>query len=454
MNKIFWIFLGLVVLAPLPFGLVFSLTQAFLACAVMVLVLGYCWVQIREGRGLDVSLMRIWPETLGFFLVLGWGVLQISTITPQSWHHPLWAEAGAVLGADVKSSISLARGDGFESLMRVLTYGAVFFLALQLGRNRKKAELILWSIVLAATGYAVYGIISHFSGQDMVLWVEQTGSSRSLSGTFINRNNFATYLGLGLICAAGLYLENFLKVIDSLGRGKDKALQLMQQAFVRGAPLLACVLILLTALFLTQSRGGVTSTLSALLVLLVFMGLLIRLISRAYQFLVVCLVAAMLGVFFLSGEGWLDRLTATELERETRMLRYEQTWKAVNQAPWTGYGIGSFEQTFFMFADERTTTSYKAHNDWLEMMFELGLPGAFLWFAVLGGLGMRCLLGFFRRRRDHVYPMAGFSACVLVGLHSLADFSLQIPAVAVTFAVLLGVGVAQTWSSLEIDGNE
>jgi O-antigen ligase len=107
-----------------------------------------------------------------------------------------------------------------------------------------------------------------------------------------------------------------------------------------------------------------------------------------------------------------------------------------------------------MFADERTASSYKAHNDWLEMMFELGLPGAFLWFVVLGGLGIRCLFGFFRRRRDHVYPMAGFSACVLVGLHSLADFSLQIPAVAVTFAVLLGVGVAQTWSSIEIDGSE
>jgi len=35
------------------------------------------------------------------------------------------------------------------------------------------------------------------------------------------------------------------------------------------------------------------------------------------------------------------------------------------------------------------------------------------------------------------------NACVLIELHSLVDFSLQIPAVAVFFAVLLGVGVAQ-----------
>jgi O-antigen ligase len=358
------------------------------------------------------------------------------------------------LGRDLKGSISLARGDGFEAVMRLVTYGTVFYLSLQLGRDRHWARRLLWALVLAGTGYAVYGLGMHFGGIEKVLWVENEKVAESVSGTFINRNNFATYLGLMLISSAGLYLEGFVQVLSAGRVGRDRLLHLLEQAFVRGAPLLTCILILVTALFLTNSRAGVISSLAALLVLLAFLGLITRLTERAYRLLTLTLLAAVLGIFFMSGDGWLARLTATDLEREARLERYDQTWQAINQAPWTGYGVGSYEQTFFTFADEQMVTSYKAHNDWLEIMFELGLPAAILWFSILGWLGIRCLAGFFRRRRDHVYPMVGFSACILVGLHSLVDFSLQIPAVAVTFTMILGLGVANTWSSLEGRGKK
>jgi O-antigen ligase len=441
-------FAALVVLAPLPFGMAQSHFQAWFAFLVLLQAAGYCGARLAAGEGPAVGLEKIRLEALGFFLVIGWGVFQLVNFAPSQWHHPLWAEAGAVLGRDLDGSISLARGDGFEALMRLLAYGAVFFLALQLGRDRAWAGRLIWALVLAGTAYALYGLAMHFGGVEKVLWVEREGAARNVTGPFINRNHFATYLGLVLLCAAGLYLEGFLKALKPGRTGRDRLLHLLQQGFVRGAPLLGCVLILVTALFLTNSRAGVISALAALLVLVVFLGLMTTLAGRAHRALTLALLAGVLGVFFLSGEGWLARLTATDLEREARLQRYEQTWQAVQQSPWTGYGVGSYGRTFFIFADEGTVTSYKAHNDWLETAFELGLPAAVLWLALLGGLGVRCLAGFFRRRRDHAYPVAGFCACVLVGLHSLADFSLQIPAVAVTFAVLLGVGVAQGWSSV------
>ena len=449
MNKLFWIFVILVVLAPLPLGLVYAVSQALFALLIFALAGAYCLTRIRQDRGPEVGLGKIWPETLGFVLVLGWGVVQISTFTPEVWHHPLWAEAGAALGHELKSSISLARGAGFESLMRLVTYGAVFFLALQLGRDRHRAEQIFWAVVLAATVYAAYGLIMHFGGFQKVLWIERGQVDRYVTGTFINRNNFATYVGLGLVCAVGMYLSGFFKALRSRRYGKDKMLHVVQQAMVRGAPLLTCILILFTALFLTTSRGGVTSTLTALLVLLVFLGLLLKLSGAFYKGIAASVLAVTLAVFFMSGEGWLERLTATELEQEARMIRNIETWDAIEHSPWTGYGIGSYEQTYPIFAGVKTSNTRRAHNDWLETMFDLGLPVAVVWFAVLAGLGLRCLTGFFKRHRDHVYPAVGLSACVLVGLHALVDFSLQIPAVAVTFAVILGVGVAQGWSSVE-----
>ena len=49
-----------------------------------------------------------------------------------------------------------------------------------------------------------------------------------------------------------------------------------------------------------------------------------------------------------------------------------------------------------------------------------------------------------RRRRNVALPCAGLAACALVAVHSIVDFSLQTPAVAASFALLLGVALAQS----------
>jgi O-antigen ligase len=449
MNKIFWLFVFLLALAPLPFGMVYGVFQAFFACCVMALMLAWGILQLRAGHPPLAGLKPVRAEAAGFFAVLAWGLFQLAPFSPASWHHPLWADVESVLGREVAAAISLVRGDGLESILRIFTYGCVFFLALHLGRDRRRAEQLFWALGLIGTACALYGLGVYFAGADQVLWVETAKGGGVVRGTFINRNNFATLTGLALVCLSGLYLQGFFRTLARGHVGRDRLYQLLQQAFVRGAFLLAAMLILLTALFLSQSRAGVVASLTALSVLIIFQGLLVGRAGRTRTLLVLSVLTMVLAVFFLSGDGWLDRLTGTDIEREKRLQVYGQTWDAIGQSPWTGYGIGSFEQTFFMFADEQTVTAYKAHNDWLEMIFELGLPLALVWFLVLGGLGLRCLLGFFRRRRDHVYPLAGFAASLLVGLHALVDFSLQIPAVAAFFAVILGVGVAQSRSSRE-----
>ena len=85
----------------------------------------------------------------------------------------------------------------------------------------------------------------------------------------------------------------------------------------------------------------------------------------------------------------------------------------------------------------------KAHNTYVEHLVELGVPATVLLY--LGPLLLfgYCLRGVFARRRERVFALVAVGATLLVGLHALVDFSLQIPAVAVTFAALLGLGVAQ-----------
>jgi hypothetical protein len=73
---------------------------------------------------------------------------------------------------------------------------------------------------------------------------------------------------------------------------------------------------------------------------------------------------------------------------------------------------------------------------------ELGWPAAAALYAGLGLLVLRCLQG-----RSTVYPAVLASCSALVAVHSLVDFSLEMPANAATFALLLGLGCAQSLRS-------
>ena len=88
-----------------------------------------------------------------------------------------------------------------------------------------------------------------------------------------------------------------------------------------------------------------------------------------------------------------------------------------------------------------------AHNDYLEAVLELGLPAALLLAAAIALMIGCCLKGVRVRKRMEEFPALACAASVVVGLHALADFSLQIPAIAASYAALLGLGTTQSWSS-------
>jgi len=447
----FWIFALLVMLAPLPFGLVHGLGQALYACLVLTLVAGHSLARLPAGPVVPVGTVAPEAVALGLLgLVLG---LQLLPLAPAAWVHPLWPESAAALGLTGRGTIYPAPGAAIESMLRLLTYVGVFWLALQWGRDRVGARRLLGAVVVAGTGYALYGLIDSFGDFGRVLWVEKSvAGSDALSSTLINRNSYATLAGFALLCAVGLYLAGLNQALAGGRSGRDRVVHILHQAFGHGAPLLACILVLLTALFLTKSRAGVSSTLFALLFLLIALGLLRKIDGLMARILALMLPLALTATFLLSGEGWQLRLAATDLDREHRLVVYDQTWRAIQTSPWVGHGPGSYAQLFPMYADRQSNRYPKAHNDWLETLFDLGIPASLLWFSLLAGLAARSLAGIFRRRRDRVYPAVAASTCLLAGLHALADFSLQIPAVAITFALLLGVGISQSQSSAPAPG--
>jgi O-antigen ligase len=125
-------------------------------------------------------------------------------------------------------------------------------------------------------------------------------------------------------------------------------------------------------------------------------------------------------------------------------------WAAATQAirehPWFGTGLGTFRDVYPLYADKFVPYIVdRVHSDYLELALGLGVPAASLWVLAIAWLLLRCVAGIARRRRRRIYAIAAVGATVLIGLHSLVDFSLQMPAVAVLFAAILGVGLAQAF---------
>jgi hypothetical protein len=78
----------------------------------------------------------------------------------------------------------------------------------------------------------------------------------------------------------------------------------------------------------------------------------------------------------------------------------------------------------------------------LEGYLGLGLPFAAVVLISLGYLLSLFLDGYQTRRRFRIVPVTGMGVLLLIVLHSMVDFSVQIPGVAAFVAAAIGAAVA------------
>jgi O-antigen ligase len=202
-----------------------------------------------------------------------------------------------------------------------------------------------------------------------------------------------------------------------------------------------------TALLSTHSRGGFIAAAAGLLALAAVRALAPGSGRRRSAAWLAGVALLALVAVAISGGPTLDRLLGTDINGEERRAVWKLTLQAIAQHPLTGTGLGTFWMEFPVYRTAAMPNYYnKAHNDYLENLLDLGIPAALCLFTAAFWLAFLCLRGARRRRRDAALPGLGFAASALVGVHSLTDFSLQIPAVTTVYLFLLGTGVAQSRS--------
>jgi len=448
------VFLALIVLAPLPFGSNRPVWWSLLGLAATTLFAAYLILIRRGGVVPGFRLWQVGGLVLPFGAALIWAGLQAVPfgLSAGPVTNPLWDLAGEALGRSLPSAVSVNPHETLTGVARLLTYALVFWLALELGRHRSFADRALRWFVYAGMAYAVYGLAMEVLGLDLILWFPKWAYQGFVTSTFVNRNSYATYAALGLLCAAALLVDSLRSRSARPKTARKAIIGLIERLGGRGlVPLFACVIIAV-ALLQTGSRAGVLS-LALGLVVFGITAAMARLIRFRIALAGIVLLVVMLGtVIALRGGAFVDRLESDTLDkdRNARGELYALTMDAIKDNPFLGTGLGTFPDIFALYRGAEFDTLGpidKAHNSYLGNALELGLPAALLLMAALAAAGETNLVGLRRRRRGRLFPVLGLSALAVVALHSTVDFSLEIPAVGVTFAALMGITCAQSYRS-------
>jgi O-antigen ligase len=455
-RKIYFrVFLATILLAPLPFASNRPWSWSLLACLTGLLLVAGAFIDHQERTSLSQFLRRISPGLVLWLGVAAWIVFQSLSEIGADLAHPLFAEASALIGTPSLSSISVDPYATRTALMRFLTYGGVFWIAARLCQDADAAANVLKAFVVAVGIYAVYGLVIFFLDLKMILWFDKWAYEKDLTSTFVNRNSFATFAGLGVLASVALTFDVIGRRLEGHLNIREVLREFFEAVFSTAWLPFLCFLVTATALLLSHSRGGFLSTTLALVVLLLTLAYIRRLPGKFGLAIVAIVAAGSLFALSMSGDLVVRRLQDTSLEREARDEVYARVIEAVEANPNLGTGYGTFESAFMPYKTRYLAgaTWDKAHNSYLELAMELGIPATLSVLLVFAWLAGSFLYGLVRRRRRRIYPALGLAALVLVAAHATVDFSLQIPGFTVCYAMLAGMAWAQSWPTRRREAN-
>ena len=466
-RLIFWGLCAVLILLPLPFGATEEWAVFGFEVAAVVL---YALHLIREWKGGGSSPRvneTVGPEKGGalpaylkilLFVFLALSVVQLVPL-PMGFIRVVSPGTSGAWDALSREGMGLAREGGWRTLSLIPALSSyelakvaacALFAWLVFKRVRRKidVEIFVLVLVIGAALQSLYGLAEHFGGTEQIFGYKKVNYVGSATGTFINRNHFSGFLEMLFPLALGYLLARtkFFGLRKGLSL-KEKVLWLGQEKLQKAVVIgLVPVLIGLGIIF-SRSRTGIFVFLATLALAAVLIsaagwsgggGRRVAGTVRTVA-LVVLFAAVLIGI-----RPVIERFSWSDLEKEQRPVFYRNTLGIVSDYPLTGTGAGTFQNAYPRYQKKSTPWLLDhAHNDYLEILAESGLPGGGC--LILAAFGILVVLyGRWAGRRDPF--VKGILLGALLGItalliHSLTDFNLRIPANAAYFVALYALAL-------------
>lgn len=337
------------------------------------------------------------------------------------------------------------------SALALATSIVAFFIVCEVARERESRIRLALCLIGLGLFEAFYGLAEYLAGWQYIWNVPRRFYLGSATGTYVNHNHFAGLLEMILPLALGLAFY-FWQCARHRSRRRTwrSFLELIgQPEIVKCFLLLLVAAVLLVAIVFSFSRMGMISSLVSLGAMAAIV-LIARRRSQLPVTLIVLLLAGGIAITVWIGVGpvveHFEQLPQNEPLVSTtrgRVAVWNDSLKLVRAHPWTGIGLGCFEYAFT--AAQSTQLAYivdHAHNDYLELVVELGFPFASILLAGILWLAAAPLRASSSARSSLARALAlgSFGAVLALLVHGIADFNFHIPANALVFAVILGIG--------------
>jgi len=318
---------------------------------------------------------------------------------------------------------SLDRYKTFSEFMKWIAMIAGFLLIQRF--EKRWIVFLLWIFMMLGVFESIYGMVQVISKNESVLWMSKNAHQGFVTGSYFNRNHLAGLLELCLGIHLGLLIGFVMnrKWLISIGLG-----------FILGITLFGFVM--------TGSRMG------NIVFLLSLAGLFFFLREGSWKKNVIyggVLILGMSVLLWLGKENLFGRMEEVNASLQGwdggRSLAWNNVFKMIADYPWFGVGLGNFGLVFPVYQSQELLMGWNhAHNDYLELLSELGFISFAFLFIILFGIWFECLKKLKDTERTY-FPLAwgGMISLTAYGLHGFTDFNSALFGNALLAMITLGM---------------
>ena len=384
------------------------------------------------GRSAAAHLATLSIPAALFFALLLYGLFSLRDA--RSAAEPLQALANRP-----SNSIAIDRSRALIELIKFLGLGCLFVSGFLLGRSGSRKKAFLQAFVIAGGVYAAAALASFLNAPTslMIFWNKALFTNR-LTGSFLSANTAGTFFGVLALIALSIAVQP--RQWPSYVGGRF-------QGAVRPTIVVTIATFTLSVVCLlgTASRTATLAFVGASVFFLISEGILQKWSWKVAIGIVI--PVAVLGfsiALCVNGGQVISRMAVIAEQSVSRKQIYFDHWQLVKISSLFGYGFGSFEQLNRHLITPATFESLwnvrALHNVFLQWLEQAGFLGLSLAATLLFLLvrtrkaDSRKTGGVIKKHRTLL-----FAITIMIQIHGLTDFALEIPSISSIWAVFLGL---------------
>jgi len=388
---------------------------------VSLFVIGGCLTALKP----DSQLWKLKPLLVFFVVIVVVQLAYLVPLPPSIWTElngrEFIAQGFETLGTELpwlplsvtpeKTLFSLF--DFFPPLALVLLMGTVV--------SPKEFRTALWSLGFFVIISSIIGMMQVTGNMNMYFY--EFTNNRSAVGFFSNANHYALFLLMSIPLITCLADQKRIIVSEDSGR---------------------LVIFSIVVIFAALLGIGLSGSLAGFLLIIPVLSATLFVWSKDVKIKNIYLVgifASLILVLLFDVFIWNDMQSEisrkfSSIDTSTRRVMFENTYQISKEFFPFGSGLGSFSDVYRLVEDAGPRTIPHAHNEYIEIISEIGIFGIFTLVFLFFWIGKNIFKAIFSQGVEGNSAKFMSIPIVSIGIHSIFEFSLRTMAI-MTFTVFV-----------------